>query len=1014
MTRSSARASLGWIALIFIIVLSSATISGAALAHTQLGSDIFGDPANGVGVASVSLSWDGQRLAVTLPLTIASGAQREGARVFEWSGSAWQQLGADFVPFVSMVSLSADGNRVAVYGGRVRVFEWSGSAWQQLGAEIATDGTWEFLDRSLSLSADGRRLAVDTRNLSTNVSQARVFEWSGSAWQQLGAALDIETGVGSEIFVSLTGDGSRLAVGSPTYSTPEVLSVGRSQVFEWSDAGWQQLGAAVQGEAYRERLGTSVALSTDGQRLAIGIPDFIQSDGPGGKVRVLEWSGSSWQQLGAAIEGNAARSEFGQSVSLDATGGRLAVGAPSWSATDRTGRVRVFGWLMGAWRQLGGDIIGNPHSGFGNTVSLGAEGSFVAVAAYYGYASVWLIEATPAPTLAGLEVVQVVQDWRNSAPLVAGKDTVVRAHLAAAVATPIPSNVVARLDALDAQGQPLNPPFIRNGPNQAGENLQLPLVVDPTTRASLYGSVNFYLPPEWLQPGTRTFRFESSTAQVWCTEQAPPTANDCAVSVTFQPRQRIVLQALRTQFQDVQSTPTECASTGGEYVGGICTYLTSSTDLTAVCRQIQKQLPTHEVSCGLVTSTIFFPSANDRPTSTEILGEVVRRKRARCPLCDDFYMAVTAFSSGDGFAGQGPFAANPKRDDHRTSWAVEDSRDSDAATHEIGHNLGLRHPAVPDSSPGDGIRNGTCGEVADEEYSYPPGQTPYFPYYHADSLGNLPRLGPILPSAAQTLVFGFDSGSRRVIGHDAMALMSYCQQRERWLDIGSYGALFAALAPPASASTSTTSTNSSPYFWVSGSWNRTTDAAHFDPIEIATPPVAPTVPAAGSLDLLVHFNAAPDIAQPLAPSASPNDPNQFTFYAWVPHSPAVIGFTLRRNGIAIAHTQASAHAPQLAISGPAPGGSYIGQDLTLSWSASDADGDPLVFRIEYSADGGISWAMLSSAWPASPFVASTDLLESTPTALFRVTALDGFLSTTATMAGPIAVYGSTIFGDGFE
>lgn len=54
------------------------------------------------------------------------------------------------------------------------------------------------------------------------------------------------------------------------------------------------------------------------------------------------------------------------------------------------------------------------------------------------------------------------------------------------------------------------------------------------------------------------------------------------------------------------------------------------------------------------------------------------------------------------------------------------------------------------------------------------------------------------------------------------------------------------------------------------------------------------------------------------------------------------------------------HVPQLAITGPAPGGSCIGQDLTLSWSASDTDGDSLVFRIEYSVDGGLSWEMLSS------------------------------------------------------
>ena len=666
----------------------------------------------------------------------------------------------------------------------------------------------------------------------------------------------------------------------------------------------------------------------------------------------------------------------------------------------------------------------------GTVVFPGSHSSLSFTAEYFGTAPTSTdgitiqVGVMPGSSLMGLEVVQVVQDWRNSVPLVAGKDTVVRAHLAAPLASPSPLRVVAQLFGFDAQGQPLNPPLIFNGFNQGAEMIQLPLVVDRTTRASLHRSVNFYLPTDWLQPGVRTFRFEVSEGvpAAVCAEQAPPFANDCAVSVNFEPRRRIVLQALRTQFQDPQSTQTECANTGGEYVDGICTYLTSRSDLRAVCARIQRQLPTHDLSCELNENPIFLTPANDRPTGDEMMELVVRRKRESCfwLVCDDFYMAITGFRSREGYRGQGYLPA-PVTEGYRTAWAVKDALNQKTATHEFGHNLGLQHTTFADPLPGDGDKYGTCEEKADEEHLYPPLNTYYFPYYHVDSLGNLPRLGPILPNAEQTLVFGFDRGSPldrpptgRAIGHDAMALMSYCDERERWMDVGSYGALFAALAPLAPAAAVLTPTNSSAYFWVAGSWNRTTDAAHFDPIEITTPPVAPPVPGTGILELLIHYNGGPDVAQPLAPSASPNEPNQFSFHAWVPQSPAVTGFTLRRNGMAIAHTQVSAHAPQLAITGPAPGGSYIGQGLTLSWSASDTDGDPLSFRIEYSSDGGSSWEMLSSGWPASPFVVSSDLLQSTPTALFRVTAMDGFLSATATMTGPIAVYGSTIFGDGFE
>ena len=147
----------------------------------------------------------------------------------------------------------------------------------------------------------------------------------------------------------------------------------------------------------------------------------------------------------------------------------------------------------------------------------------------------------PGSTLVGLEVVQVVQDWRNDVPLVAGKDTVVRAHMNKSVDPPFSGRIEAELWAFDSQGLPMIPPFIRNVPDQSGETLELPWLVNESTREDLNASVNFYLPDEWTVPGNRTFLFQSSvgTPTVACAEQARPVSNDCAVSVEFVARQPI-------------------------------------------------------------------------------------------------------------------------------------------------------------------------------------------------------------------------------------------------------------------------------------------------------------------------------------------------------------------------------------------------------------------------------------------------------------------------------------------
>ena len=55
------------------------------------------------------------------------------------------------------------------------------------------------------------------------------------------------------------------------------------------------------------------------------------NDGNGsssGHVRIYEYSGSSWSQLGGDIDGEAADDSSGSSVSLSSDGTKVAIGAP--------------------------------------------------------------------------------------------------------------------------------------------------------------------------------------------------------------------------------------------------------------------------------------------------------------------------------------------------------------------------------------------------------------------------------------------------------------------------------------------------------------------------------------------------------------------------------------------------------------------------------------------------------------------------------------------------------------
>ena len=148
------------------------------------------------------------------------------------------------------------------------------------------------------------------------------------------------------------------------------------------------MGGSINGSAAFDFSGSAISMSQDGTRVAIGAS---LSDGTGktndGHVRVFGWDlgSSSWDQVGADIDGEDALDQFGRAVSLSDDGEKVAIGAPFWSDTEK-GRVRVFELDTGqSWAQYGEDIEGSSNwYWFGWKVTMSTVGNTprVAVAAF--------------------------------------------------------------------------------------------------------------------------------------------------------------------------------------------------------------------------------------------------------------------------------------------------------------------------------------------------------------------------------------------------------------------------------------------------------------------------------------------------------------------------------------------------------------------------------------------------------------------------------------------------------
>jgi len=246
------------------------------------------------------------------------GSPIEGARENERSGTS--------------VSLSSDGSIVAVGApgggalapkGITRIYTWTDSThWALMGSAIegATDG--DESGRSVSLSSDGHTVAIGapydvvvTNGLQQLCGITRMYDWINNSWT-LQAKIDGSTSDASGMSVSLSADGSRVAIGSPGGNSGK----GITRVYQRATPNWTIVGLPIPGDMANSWSGWSVSLSSNGLAVAVGAPDANMLKG---ETRIFKWSNDPWDStryqwsaLGNPIVGLAAGEQNGYSVSL--------------------------------------------------------------------------------------------------------------------------------------------------------------------------------------------------------------------------------------------------------------------------------------------------------------------------------------------------------------------------------------------------------------------------------------------------------------------------------------------------------------------------------------------------------------------------------------------------------------------------------------------------------------------------------------------------------------------------
>jgi len=292
--------------------------------------------------------------------------------------------------------------------------------------------------KTIALSADGNYLAVgapgedsnstminmgETNETALSAGAVYIFAWNGTTWSQQAyiKASNTEAGDGFGTSVALSSDGSTLVVGAPLEDSNSTMiemgetdntafSSGAVYVYTRATTTWtKQAYIKASNTQAGDSFGTSVALSSDGNTLAVGAPDedsnavTVGGDETNntatdaGAVYVYTRATTTWTKQAYLKATNAGSSDsFGTSLAMSSDGNTLAIGAPDESSVATgingnifdnsafgAGAVYVFTRATTTWSQQAYVKASNTETSdqFGTAVALTGDGNSLAVGA---------------------------------------------------------------------------------------------------------------------------------------------------------------------------------------------------------------------------------------------------------------------------------------------------------------------------------------------------------------------------------------------------------------------------------------------------------------------------------------------------------------------------------------------------------------------------------------------------------------------------------------------------------
>jgi hypothetical protein len=576
----------------------------------------------------------------------------------------------------------------------------------------------------------------------------------------------------------------------------------------------------------------------------------------------------------------------------------------------------------------------------------------------------------------GLEVTQSIQDLNNSVRLVAGKRTFVRLHVQA---TDAPYRTFATLAAnCDNFGRillPVNPGttgyiVVEPSPSRDVQNhaflFELPSdCTDEAESITLSGMLNPITTWRGAYPA------ETNISNNWSGE----------VTVTFEtaPSLDTIVYLADYEYDDAGSTTSVHTPLSEAYA--LNSWLESAFPIAG------NQMFIRRIAFGQISvdgdDNITSPNSDDynAKLTAKRLADLRSENWYESLVADESHIRYYGIIDNEGGFMRGAAVRAPSNvasgpagdpnDYSNFSWDTDSTFGDWYGGHELGHTLGRLHVAC-------------SGREEDTDGSYP----------HPGGLISTATTGA-------DAFFGFDSSdlASGIYGPTWSDIMTYCPSQ--WISDYTYEAILDYMQDNFAATTRSANV-AGDHLVVAGVINPAAGSAQLEPLYVVPDPVAVPSREPGAYDIVLRNGAGAELARyaftpaemepgpPADITATEPDLTRLLISEIVPFLGGTDQVLIEGPSGVLAQVNAGPASPSVTLLSPNGGEILTGDTVSVSWTASDPDGDELVFHVDFSPDDGVSWEAVALGVTGNGVdIYRENLLSTQNQGRFRVWASDG-------------------------